>query len=89
MLGRHAVADRHTGILSTSLLLLLQVLVVGHLLLLFTGHVAWVHSSRTRHARLLSVDISMVYILRSLGRDLGGIDAILGRGRVGRIKASL
>lgn len=89
MLRRHAVAHGHTGILPTSLLLLLQVLVVGHLLLLLVGHVAWVHSSRTRHGRLLSVDGAVVYVLGSFGRDIWSIDAILGRGRVGRIETGL
>ena len=45
MLGRH---PRHAGILPSSLLLLLQVLVVGHLLL-FIGHVTGVHAGGMGH----------------------------------------
>lgn len=89
MLRGHAVADWHASILTTSLLLLLEVLVVCHLLLLLIGHVARVHASRTRHVGLLSTNIAVVYILRSLCWDLGGIDTILGRGRVGGVKAGL
>lgn len=39
---------RHAGILPSGLLLLLQILVVGHLLL-FIGHVARVHASGMGH----------------------------------------
>lgn len=89
MLRRHAAADRHASILTTGLLLLLEVLVVGHLLLLLIGHVARVHAGRTRHVGLLSTDVAVVYILRGLSWDVGGIDTILGRGRVGSVEASL
>lgn len=89
MLRWHAVANWHTSILPTGLLLLLQVLVVRHLLLLLVGHVSRVHAGRTRHVGRLSGDIAVVYILGSLCWDLGGIDTVLGRGRVGGVKASL
>lgn len=79
VLRRHAVTHRHTSVLPTGLLLLLEVLVVGHLLLLFVGHVSRVHGT---HVGLLSVDIGVADILRSLCGDVGGIDAILTRGRV-------
>lgn len=84
VLGRHAVAHGHAGILAT-LLLLLEVLIVGHLLLLLIGHVARVHTGRPGHAlRRVVTDI-----LGSLGRDLGALDAVLIRGGVGRIQAGL
>lgn len=93
MLRGHATTDRHAGVLPTRLLLLLEVvLVVGHLLLLFVGHVTGMHSGRTRDAGLLgrgSIDISVVDILGGLRWDLGGVDAILAGGRVGGVEASL
>lgn len=93
MLRRHATTDRHAGVLPTGLLLLLEVvLVVGHLLLLFVGHVAGMHSGRTRDVGLLGrggVDVGVADILRGLRWDLGGIDAILAGGRVGGVEASL
>lgn len=91
MLGGHAATDGHASILPTGLLLLLlKVLVVGHLLLLFVGHVAGVHPSRTRHVGLLSsIDIGVVDILGGLSRDLGSIDSILVGGRIGGIQAGL
>lgn len=89
VLRRHAVADGHAGVLTTGLLLLLlQVLVVGHLLLLLVGHVARVHAG-AGHVGLRSVDIVMGNVLGSLGRDVGGVDAILVGGRVGGIQAGL
>lgn len=93
MLRRHATTDRHAGVLPTSLLLLLEVvLVVGHLLLLFVRHVAGMHSGRTRDVGLLgrgSIDVGVVDVLGGLRWDLGGIDAILASGRVGGVEASL
>lgn len=93
MLRGHATTDRHAGVLPTRLLLLLEVvLVVGHLLLLFVGHVTGMHSGRTRDAGLLgrgSIDISVVDILGGLRWDLWGVDAILAGGRVGGVEASL
>lgn len=84
VLGRHAIAHRHSGILAT-LLLLLEVLIVGHLLLLFIGHVARVHTGRPGHAlRRVVTDV-----LGRLGGDLGTLNAVLVRGRVGRIQAGL
>ena len=93
MLRRHAVAHWHTSVLPTGLLLLLEVvLVVGHLLLLFVGHVAGMHSGRTRDVGLLgrgSIYVGVVDILGGLRWDLGGIDAILAGGRVRGVEASL
>lgn len=90
VLRGHAVAHRHAGILPASLLLLLlQVLVVGHLLLLFIGHVARVNPCGTRHVRLLGVDIGMGHILRRLGGHFRGIDTVLIGSGIGGIEASL
>ena len=89
MLRGHAVAYRHTGVLPARLLLLLQVLVVGHLLLLFVGHVARVNPCGTRHVRLLSADIAVSDVLGRLGGHLRGIDAVLVGGRIGSVEASL
>lgn len=89
VLRRHAVADGHAGVLTTRLLLLLlQILVVGHLLLLLVGHVARVHAG-AGHVGLRSVDIVMGNVLGGLGRDVGGVDAILVGGWVGSVQASL
>lgn len=88
MLGRHAVANRHAGVLATCLLLLLEVLIVGHLLLLLIGHIARVHA-RARHVGLGRIHIVVSDVLGSLGGDVGSVNAILARGRVGRIQASL
>lgn len=87
MLRGHAVADRHTGILATGLLLLLEVLIVGHLLLLLVGHVARVHA-RTRHVGLGRIDV-VANILGGLGRDIGSINTILVGGRVRCVQACL
>lgn len=88
VLRRHATTHRHTGILSASLLLLLEVLVVGHLLLLLTGHVARVHA-RTAHVGLRRVNVAVGDILGSFSRDIGGIHAVLVGGGVGRVEAGL
>lgn len=87
VLRGHAVADRHTRILATCLLLLLEVLIVGHLLLLLIGHVARVHA-RTRHIGLGCIDV-VADILGGLGRDIGSINTILVGSRVGRVQAGL
>lgn len=87
VLRGHAVAHGHTGILATCLLLLLEVLIVGHLLLLLVGHVAGMHA-RTRHVGLRRIDI-VADILGGLGRDIGSIDAILVGGRVRCVQAGL
>lgn len=91
MLRGHAVAHWHTGILPTGLLLLLlDVLVISHLLLLFVGHVAGVHSGGTGHVGLLSsIDVAVADILGGLRRDLGGVDTILAGGWIGSVEASL
>ena len=91
MLRGHAAAHWHTGILPTGLLLLLlDVLVISHLLLLFVGHVAGVHSGGTGHVGLLSsIDIAVTDILGGLSRDLGGVDPILVGGGIRSIEASL
>lgn len=89
MLRGHAVTHRHAGVLSAGLLLLLEVLVVGHLLLLFIGHVTRMHPSGTRHVLLLGVDVVMRDILGSLGGHLGGIDTVLTGSRVGSIETGL
>lgn len=85
VLRGHPVANRHSGILATCLLLLLEVLIVGHLLLLLIGHVARVHA-RARHTALGRV---VSHILGSLRWDIRGLNAILGGSRVGGIQAGL
>lgn len=87
VLRGHAVAHGHTGILATGLLLLLEVLIIGHLLLLLVGHVAGVHA-RTRHVGLRRIDI-VADILGSLGWDIGSINTILVGGRVRCVQACL
>lgn len=90
MLRGHAVAHWHTSVLPTGLLLLLEILVVRHLLLLFVGHVAGVHTGGAGHVRLLSgTDIAVVDILGRLCWDLWGVDAILAGGGVWGVEASL
>ena len=90
MLGRHPVAHRHSGVLPTSLLLLLKILVVGHLLLLFVGHVAWVHARRARDVLLLGIDIVVGGdILGCLCRHITGLDTVLIGGRIGCIETGL
>lgn len=90
MLRGHAVAHWHTSVLPTGVLLLLEILVVGHLLLLFVGHVAGVHSGGTGHIGLLGrTDVAVVDILGRLCWDLGGIDAILAGSGVWGVEASL
>lgn len=80
MLGRHAVAYGHARILPTGLLLLLEVLVVGHLLLLI-GHVARVHAGGMWHVWLLGIDV-VFHILGGLCWDVGSVDAVLTRGGI-------
>lgn len=87
VLRGHAVADGHTGILATGLLLLLEVLIVRHLLLLLVGHVARVHA-RTRHIGLGRIDV-VADILGGLGRDIGSINTVLVGGRVRCVQACL
>lgn len=87
VLRGHTVAHWHTGILATCLLLLLEVLVVGHLLLLLIGHVARVHAG-TGHVGLRRIDI-VADILGGLGRDIGSIDAILVGGGIRCVQAGL
>lgn len=90
MLRSHPVAPhRHTGVLPTGLLLLLEILVVGHLLLLLVGHVARMHSRGTGHVGLLSIDIAGVDILGSLCWDFRRIDTILVGGGIGGVETSL
>ena len=90
VLRRHSVAPHwHTGVLPTGLLLLLEILVVGHLLLLLVGHVAGMHSRGTGHVGLLSIDIAGVDILGSLCWDFRRIDSILVGGGIGGVQASL
>ena len=89
VLGRHPVAHGHAGILPSSLLLLLEVLVVCHLLLLLVGHVAGVHTRGTGDIRLLGVDIAVAHILGRLRRHLGRIDAILVGSGIRSIEAGL
>lgn len=87
VLRGHAVADGHTGILATGLLLLLEVLIVRHLLLLLVGHVAGVHA-RTRHIGLRRIDV-VADILGGLGRNIGSINTVLVGGRVRCVQACL
>lgn len=91
MLGRHPVAHRHSGVLPTSLLLLLKILVVGHLLLLFVGHVAWVHARRARNVLLLGIDIVVGGgdILWRLCWHITGLDTVLIGGGIGGIETGL
>lgn len=89
MLRGHAVAHRHTGVLPARLLLLLQVLVVGHLLLLFVGHVARVNACGTRHVGLLGADVVVSHILGRLGGHLRGIDTVFIGGGIGSIETGL
>ena len=84
----HAPCNRHARILATSLLLLLEVLVIGHLLLLLVGHVAWVHT-RAGHAGLRRIDVTVSDILRGIGWDIRSINTILASGRIGSVQASL
>lgn len=84
----HSVAHGHTGILATGLLLLLEVLIVGHLLLLLVGHIAGVHAG-TGHVALGRVDIAVSDILGGFGGHIAGIDAILVGSGVGSIQTSL
>jgi hypothetical protein len=87
VLGWHATADRH-GVLTTSLLLLLlEVLVVRHLLLLLTGHVARVNT--WAHTPLRCVDVVVSHIFGGLGGDIGGVDTVLTSGWVGSVEACL
>jgi hypothetical protein len=86
LVGRHATADGH-GVLATLLLLLLQVLVVGHLLLLLVGHVTRVQAGA--HIPLGRVDIVMSHILGSLGGDIGGVNTVLAGGGVRGIQTGL
>lgn len=85
MLVGHAVAHGH-GILAASLVLL-EVLVVGHLLLLLVGHVAGVHAGT--HVRLPGWHVVLGDVLGSLGRRVGSVDPVLVGGRVRRVQASL
>ena len=89
MLRGHPVAYRHAGILPAGLLLLLQVLIVGHLLLLLVGHIARVHAGRPGHIGLLGIDIAMAHILGGFGGDVGSINPILVGGGIGGIETSL
>lgn len=88
MLRRHTATDRHTSVLTTSLLLLLEVLVVSHLLLLLIGHIARVHAGTT-HVWLGRINIVVSNVLGSLGGNIGGVNTILAGGWVGGIQASL
>lgn len=85
VLRGHAVAHGHARILATSLLLLLEVLIVGHLLLLLVGHVARVHAW-TGHVTLRRV---VSHVLGGLWCDIGSLDAILAGSGIGRIQAGL
>lgn len=90
VLGGHPVANRHSRVLPTSLLLLLlEILVVGHLLLLFVCHIAGVHTRGSRDTRLLGIDVAVAHIFGSLSRNIGGINAILVGSRVGSVEAGL
>lgn len=85
VLRGHTVAHGHARVLATCLLLLLEVLIVGHLLLLLVGHVAWVQAW-TRHVALGRV---VSHVLGGLRRDVGSVDAILAGRRVGSVQTSL
>lgn len=90
MLSGHPVANRHSRVLPTSLLLLLlEILIVGHLLLLFVCHVARMHTRRSRDTRLLGIDVAVTHIFGSLSRNIGGIDTILVGSGVGSVEAGL
>lgn len=90
MLRRHPAPHGHPRVLSASLLLLLlQILVVGHLLLLLVGQVAWVHATGTRHPWLRRVGIAMADILGRLRGHIRRIDAVLVTGGFGRIETGL
>jgi hypothetical protein len=89
VLRGHSIAHRHAGVLPTSLLLLLQALIIGHLLLLLVRHVTWVHARRTGNIRLLRVDVGVVNILGRLCWHLRSFNAIFVGGGIGSIEASL
>lgn len=89
MLSGHPVANGHSRVLPTSLLLLLEILIIGHLLLLLICHVAWVHTRRSRDTRLLGIDVAVAHIFGSLSRNIGGIDAIFVGSGVGSVEAGL
>lgn len=85
VLGWHATADGH-GVLATLLLLLLQVLVVGHLLLLLVGHVTGVQARA--HVGLGRVDI-VSHVFGGLGRDIRRVNAVLVGSGIRSIETSL
>lgn len=89
MLWRHLASDGHPRVLSTGLLLLSQILVVGHLLLLLIGHIAWMHAPWSRDVRLRSIHIVVVHILGGIGGHVGGINSILVARGLGGIEACL
>lgn len=69
-------------------LLLLKTLVVGHLLLLFLGHVPGLYARLTRHVCLLCIDAAVRDIFGRLGGNIGSVDAIFSGG-FRRIQAGL
>lgn len=88
VLRGHTAAHGHARILATRLLLLLEILVVGHLLLLLVGHVAGVHAG-TRHVALGRVDVAVSHILGGLGGDVARVDAVLVVGGVRGVQTGL
>lgn len=85
VLRGHTVAHWHARVLATCLLLLLEVLIVGHLLLLLVRHITRVHAW-SGHATLGRV---VGHVLGSLRWDIGSVNAILAGGRVGGVQAGL
>lgn len=101
MLLRHSASHWHAWILTSGLclLLLLEILIVGHLLLLLVGEIAGVHSStgivrtRSRDRGLLGVGrdgMGGADVVRRFRRDIGDLDTILRAGSgFGGIKTRL
>lgn len=78
MLWRHLASDGHPRVLSTGLLLLSQILVVGHLLLLLVGHIARMHAPWPRDVCLRRIHVVVVHVLGGLGGHVGRrVDSIL------------
>jgi hypothetical protein len=83
----HTAWHGHSWVLTTCLLLL-EVLVVGHLLLLLGGHVVRVHSTSSRHSGLLSWDSMLGGVFGGVG-DISSINTILVAGWFGSIQTGL
>jgi len=85
VLRGHTIAHWHARVLATCLLLLLlEVLVIGHLLLLLVGHVAGMHAG-TGHIALGRVDVAVSHIFGGLGGHVARVDAVLVGGGVGGV----